>query len=171
MLVCVVAMCILARETAGAARTRSSLRPFFDWANDFSKPRAHRAARMRSCVRTVHLRRHRPRRRTIQYSETFVMELKTRGVLDTRLRGYDGCGVAHRHHAESVIGRAFATRSLAMTTSRRSPERWHNQAFLGRRDERCSAGPAQDARGAMTERVKRFLSMPKMPQVSRGGTD
>jgi hypothetical protein len=28
-------------------------------------------------------------RRTIQYSETLVMELKTRGVLDARLRGHD----------------------------------------------------------------------------------
>jgi hypothetical protein len=25
-----------------------------------------------------------------QYSEALVMELRTRGVLDTRLRGYDG---------------------------------------------------------------------------------
>jgi hypothetical protein len=29
-----------------------------------------------------------------QYSETSVMESKTRGVLDTRLRGYDGGGGA-----------------------------------------------------------------------------
>jgi phosphoribosylaminoimidazole carboxylase (NCAIR synthetase) len=36
--------------------------------------------------------RHRPRRRTIQYSETPAMESRTRGVLDTRLRGYDGSG-------------------------------------------------------------------------------
>jgi hypothetical protein len=31
--------------------------------------------------------RHRPRRRVIQYSETLVMESKSRGVLDTRMRG------------------------------------------------------------------------------------
>jgi hypothetical protein len=30
-----------------------------------------------------------PAQAGIQYSETLVMELKTRGVLDTRLRGYD----------------------------------------------------------------------------------
>ena len=34
--------------------------------------------------------RHRPRRRTIQYSEALVMEPKGRGVLDARLRGHDG---------------------------------------------------------------------------------
>jgi hypothetical protein len=34
--------------------------------------------------------RHRPRRRTIHYSEALVMKLKTRGVLDARLRGHDG---------------------------------------------------------------------------------
>jgi hypothetical protein len=31
-----------------------------------------------------------PAQAGIQYSETSVMEAKTRGVLDTRLRGYDG---------------------------------------------------------------------------------
>jgi len=36
------------------------------------------------------LRRHRPRRRAIQYSETSVMDSQSCGVLDTRLRGYDG---------------------------------------------------------------------------------
>ena len=36
--------------------------------------------------------RHRPRRRTIQYSATLTMESRARGVLDTRLRGYDGGG-------------------------------------------------------------------------------
>jgi hypothetical protein len=30
--------------------------------------------------------------RTIQYFEMLMMELKTRGVLDTRLRGYDDGG-------------------------------------------------------------------------------
>src|SRR6267142_4735007 len=41
-------------------------------------------------MRTRHaLSRHRPRRRAIQYSEALVMESKGRGVLDTRLRGYD----------------------------------------------------------------------------------
>src|SRR5882757_1407117 len=38
--------------------------------------------------------RHRPRRRAIQYSEASVMESKGRGVLDTRLRGYDDSSAA-----------------------------------------------------------------------------
>jgi hypothetical protein len=33
-----------------------------------------------------------PAKAGIQYSATPVMELETRGVLDTRLRGYDGGG-------------------------------------------------------------------------------
>jgi hypothetical protein len=33
------------------------------------------------------LSRHTPHRRVIQYSETSVMESKSRGVLDTRMRG------------------------------------------------------------------------------------
>src|ERR1700719_1916367 len=48
-------------------------------------------------MRTRHaLSRHRPRRRAIQYSETLVMESKGRGVLDTRLRGYDDSSAAAR---------------------------------------------------------------------------
>jgi hypothetical protein len=41
-----------ARETAGAARTRSSLRPLISMRAGifYSKPRAKQAARMRSCV-------------------------------------------------------------------------------------------------------------------------
>jgi hypothetical protein len=34
--------------------------------------------------------RRRPRKRAIQYSEAPVMESRSRGVLDTRFRGYDG---------------------------------------------------------------------------------
>src|SRR3981189_3042525 len=41
----------IARETAGAARTRSSLRPLFSrGTRSISKLRAHRAARVRSSV-------------------------------------------------------------------------------------------------------------------------
>jgi hypothetical protein len=39
-----------AHETAGAASTRHSLRPLDSGANDFAKPRAHRAAGSRSCI-------------------------------------------------------------------------------------------------------------------------
>ena len=58
MLVCVLAI-RFAHETAGAARTRSSLRPLFEGracalyllgADEFAKPRAQCAARMRRCV-------------------------------------------------------------------------------------------------------------------------
>ena len=35
-----------------------------------------------------------PAQAGIQYSETPAMEARTRGVLDTRLRGYDGGGSA-----------------------------------------------------------------------------
>jgi hypothetical protein len=44
-----------ARETAGAARTRSSLRPLISGAREFSgKPRAQRAARTRTPVHQRH---------------------------------------------------------------------------------------------------------------------
>ena len=40
----------LAHETAGAACTRSSLRPLFSRAEVLGKPRAHHAARLRSRI-------------------------------------------------------------------------------------------------------------------------
>jgi hypothetical protein len=41
-------------------------------------------------LRTCHiLSRHHPRKRMIQYSETTVMESKSRGVLDPACAGYD----------------------------------------------------------------------------------
>ncbi len=52
MLVCAL-LCAIAHETAGAARTRSSLRP--RWARASVMPRAHCAARSR-----MHIRCHRP---------------------------------------------------------------------------------------------------------------
>src|SRR5471032_448464 len=52
MLVCAFSRAF-AHETAGAARTRSSLRPLLSRANAFSKTRARRAARTR---RHVHQR-------------------------------------------------------------------------------------------------------------------
>src|ERR1700733_12614478 len=102
MLVCVFAKCIFAHETAGAARTRSSLRPLFFWG------RMNLQTSGECCRENAEVR---PRttsppsssangsaewppddrlRRTIQYSETLVMERKTRDVLDARLRGHDG---------------------------------------------------------------------------------
>jgi hypothetical protein len=60
-----------------------------------------RAARMRSYADTLYFHRHRPPtgrrrappddrlRRAIQYSEASVIKSIARGMLDTRLRGYD----------------------------------------------------------------------------------
>jgi hypothetical protein len=73
MLMCVF-FTAFAHETAGAARTRSSLRPLF-----FGGKRIAKLGRMLSRDRGV-------------MSETPATESKTRGVLDTRLRGYDGGG-------------------------------------------------------------------------------
>jgi hypothetical protein len=141
--------------------------------------------------------RHRPRRRTIQYSEEPVIEPRTRGVLDTppsrsmtvvggasSLRGafatkqsnsfvvaLDCFAIARNDDVETIVCGLFLRRRRRCGAHRVYPERWHNQAFLRRRDERCSAGSAQDARGVIPERVKRFLSIPKMRRVSRGGTD
>ena len=53
MLVCVLPNNI-ARETAGAARIRLSLRPLLEGENR-SKARAHRAARMRSRIRSTRI--------------------------------------------------------------------------------------------------------------------
>ena len=47
---CSCAYFTFARETAGAAGTRHSLRPLFPWANGLGTARAHRAARMRGHV-------------------------------------------------------------------------------------------------------------------------
>ena len=87
---CAFSMCIFAHETAGAARTRSSLRPLFFWGEDSSTAQAHRAVRIRSHIQrsssATGSRECAPDdrlRRTIQYSETSAMETKRRGVLDT----------------------------------------------------------------------------------------
>src|SRR6266404_5778770 len=45
---CAFLLAQIARKTAGAASTRSSLRPLTKRAGSYSKPRAHRAARTRS---------------------------------------------------------------------------------------------------------------------------
>jgi hypothetical protein len=90
MLVCAFCLLLFARETAGAARTRSPLRPIF-WANEFAK-----LGRMlsRECgVASSHWTSTvMPADAGIQYSEASVIESRTRGVLDTRVRGYDGGG-------------------------------------------------------------------------------
>jgi hypothetical protein len=83
MLMCVF-LSTFAHETSGAARTRSSLRPLFFEGETIYKTRAH-------CVAgtTVFVM---PAQAGIQYSEALAMETRIRGVLDTRLRGYDGGG-------------------------------------------------------------------------------
>jgi hypothetical protein len=48
-----------------------------------------RVARMRGYADTLYFHRHRLRRRAIQYSEASVIKSIARGILDTRLRGYD----------------------------------------------------------------------------------
>ena len=52
---CAVLFAQIARETAGAASTRSSLRPLFRGPRLRCKPRAHRAARSRTCVGSLKL--------------------------------------------------------------------------------------------------------------------
>ena len=52
MLVCAF-LCAIAHETAGAARTRHSLRPLFLEGRRFSKPRAHRAARIAKHIHVI----------------------------------------------------------------------------------------------------------------------
>jgi len=46
----------IAHEAAGALGTRHSLRPLFAGRTIFAKPRAHRAARMRTCISNRHPR-------------------------------------------------------------------------------------------------------------------
>jgi hypothetical protein len=42
------------------------------------------------------LSRHRRLDRAIQYAETFVIDPRSRGVLDTRFRGYDTGRLGHK---------------------------------------------------------------------------
>jgi hypothetical protein len=84
---------MFAHEIAGAARTRSSLRPllrvacalFFLWADEFAKL-GRSEPRERGGVSAPVM----PAQAGIQYSEVPAMEARPRDVLDTRLRGYDG---------------------------------------------------------------------------------
>src|SRR6476469_7100892 len=80
-------------EAAGASSTRHSLRPLLGGLKEISwqtsgASRGENAEswlfgnRIPSC--------HHPRMRVIQYSEAPVIESKSCGVLDTRMRGYDG---------------------------------------------------------------------------------
>jgi hypothetical protein len=112
-----------AHETAGAARTRSSLRPLIFGANDFAK-----LGRMLSRDREVTFSCDHPRRRMIQYSRASVMETKSRGVLDPPVKpGDDGGG---RSIVINVIARSEATKQ----SSDRSPHE--------RSDMRVCRGPA-----------------------------
>ena len=76
----------IAREAAGAARIRHSLRPLFEEGGKFkSKPRAHRTARMRTYIQLSSPGlTGRP-----SIPETSAIEPRSLGVLDTRIRGYD----------------------------------------------------------------------------------
>src|SRR2546427_10070454 len=62
---CAVLFAQIARETAGAASTRSSLRPQFSRRANEDANLGRSASRDREVI----LSRHRPRRRTIQYSK------------------------------------------------------------------------------------------------------
>src|SRR5215217_1611074 len=62
-----------AHEIAGAARIRHSLRPLIGGGRNTCKPRAHRAARMRTHIRC------RPRESGPSIPETSVIEPRSRG--------------------------------------------------------------------------------------------
>jgi hypothetical protein len=85
-------MCVLlfpfAHETAGAARTRSSLRPLFFRAKLFCKTRAHAVARTRRCVRL-----------SCRAGGHPVFRDASDGIVNSRRTGYP---------PEPVIGRACA---------------------------------------------------------------
>src|SRR4051794_12896823 len=88
---CAFLLVHLAHETAGAARTRSSLRPLF-WGEWTYKTRAHRAARSRTHIQSSSSangsRECAPDdrlRRVNQYPEAAVIEPISHGVLDTPL--------------------------------------------------------------------------------------
>jgi hypothetical protein len=76
----------IAHETAGAARTRSSLRPLFLEGGMFLQNSGAWCRENGDACSVVVVRLD----RTIQYSEALVMESKRHSVLDTRFRGYDG---------------------------------------------------------------------------------
>ena len=86
MLVCVF-LCNFAHETAGAARTRLSLRPLPFEGGNRRKARAH--ARRENATACCSLNSHRPRKRTIQYSRDGDAGIDRHGVLDSRTRGDD----------------------------------------------------------------------------------
>jgi hypothetical protein len=111
---------VVAHETAGAARTRSSLRPLFLGVNEFAK-----LGRMMSREREDMFSCHHPRRRMIQYSEESVIDPRSRGVLDTRLRGYDG-GV-WRSIAMNVIARSSCDEAIQLFLAAPGLLRWRSQ--------------------------------------------
>ena len=93
-----LAMRKIARETSGAASTRSSLRPLTGGREVSSKPRAQRVARSRNHTQlpssALCALAHWGGRSSIP--EAAVIEPISRGVLDTRLRGDDEIAL-HRH--------------------------------------------------------------------------
>ena len=91
MLVCALFVHI-AHETAGAARTRSSLRPLTIEGEEYPANLGRNARRDREHTSSCHRLR-----RRIQY---FKIEPRSHGVLDTRLRGYDSLGWAALHRAK-----------------------------------------------------------------------
>ena len=102
----------IARETAGAASTRSSLRPLNKRAEVSCKPRAISAARTRSHIQSSSsalcaLAHWGGRSST---PEASVIKSRSRGVLDPRMRGDDDGGL-HRHLR--VIAKSEAKQSIA----------------------------------------------------------
>jgi hypothetical protein len=85
----------IAHETAGAARTRSSLRPLTIEGEEYPAKLGRIASREREHTSSCHRLR-----RRIQC--IFMIEPRSHGVLDTRLRGYDSLGWAALHRANSI---------------------------------------------------------------------
>ena len=136
---CARSQCAIAHETAGAARTRSSLRPLFSRRANEGANLGRNASREREVISS----RHRPRlvrrssrskggRRTIQYSRggSDGVERPQRtgypagachraAIRPTRWRGKTNPSSCCRHRA-----RSRATRWLAMT-------RWHPLFMTG----------------------------------------
>ena len=95
MLVCVF-LCNFAHETAGAARTRLSLRPLAIEGGKSTQKLGCIAPR--ECEGVFDLNCHRPRKRTIQYSRDGGDGINSHGVLDPRVRGDDNCEWSGRVH-------------------------------------------------------------------------
>ena len=84
-----ISLALFAHETAGAASTRHSLLPLRLRERNFSKPRAQCVARMQTHVQSTHTSSSPAKAGRSSIPEAAVIESRSRGVLDTRLRGYD----------------------------------------------------------------------------------